>query len=74
MENPNPYRDQKGQYVSYAAQQKAKTYNKLLALRQFAPTVYTDKGPFAKLGVQRHEAKVRQAEIEAGLWAGRAGE
>lgn len=70
----NPYRSPTGQYVSYAAQQKAKTYAKLLALRQFAPTVYTDQGPFAKLGVQRHEAKVRLAELDAGLWEGRAAE
>jgi hypothetical protein len=73
MEN-NPWRDLKGQYVSLAQRGWVKARTSLLALRQMAPVVYGDKGPFASLGVQRHEKLIRNAELDVGLWEGRAGE
>lgn len=75
MEKPlSPFRDLTGQYVSYAAQQREKARYRLLNLRALAPTVYGDKGAFAALGVQRHEKAIRSAELDVGLWEGRAGE
>lgn len=73
MEN-NPWRNQAGQYVSLAQREWAKARERLLTQRQLAPVVYGDKGPFAVLGQQRHERLIRSAELEAGLWEGRAGE
>lgn len=60
--------------MPYAQWRLMRAREKLLALRQFAPTVYTDQGPFAKLGVKKHEAKLKTAEIDVGLWEGRAAE
>ena len=68
----NPYRGLAGQYVSLAQQKLVKSREKLIGLRSLAPTVYGDTGQFAKLGIQRHEARMRMAEIECGLWEGRA--
>lgn len=70
----NPYRSATGAYVSLAAQKWAKAKEKLLALRSLSATVYSDQGQFAKLGVQRHEKLIRNAELDVGLWEGRAGE
>lgn len=73
MENQtNPYRNKQGQYVSLARQRLQKAQQRLLGLRQSAPTVYTDRGAFAKLGIQAFEAKLKLAEIEVGLWEGRS--
>lgn len=75
MEKPlSPFRDPMGLYVSYAAQQREKARSRLLNLRALAPTVYGDNGVFASLGVQRHEKAIRNAELDVGLWEGRAGE
>jgi hypothetical protein len=71
MEN-NPWRDPKGRYVSLAQRKLEKARLKLLEARQMAPVVYGDKGPFASLGVQRHERLIRSAELDVGLWEGRA--
>lgn len=68
-----PYRDPQGKYVSLAQQKLRHARERLLTLRSLGPTVYADQGAFAKLGVQMHEAKMRLAEIDAGLWEGRAG-
>jgi hypothetical protein len=69
---PNPWRDQTDQYVPLARQRLEKAKIVLIGLRSLAPTVYGDKGPFAVLGVQRHEAALKSAEIEVGLWEGRS--
>jgi hypothetical protein len=70
---PSPFRDQMGQYVSYAAQQREKARYRLLNLRALAPTVYGDSGAFAALGIARHQKAIRNAELDVGLWEGRAG-
>lgn len=71
---PNPWRNQADQYVSLAAQKLAQAKKTLIALRSLAPTVYGDKGPFAVLGVKRHEASLKNAETDIGLWEGRSAE
>lgn len=57
--------------VPFSLYKLGKAREKLLALRSLGPTVYGDQGQFAKHGVDRHEKKVKQAEIDVGLWEGR---
>jgi len=57
--------------VPYSLWKLNKARERLLNLHKRAPVVYGDKGAFAKLGVARHEANVKVAEIDVGLWEGR---
>lgn len=59
-------------YVPYAMRQLIASRERLLRLRALAPMVYGDTGPFAVLGVQRHQKLIRNAELDVGLWEGRA--
>lgn len=73
VQNPsNPWRTAAGLYVSLAQQKMEVAKKTLFALRSLAPTVYGDKGPFAALGVKRHELALKVAETTVGLWEGRA--
>jgi hypothetical protein len=60
--------------MPYAQWRLMRAREKLLALRQFAPTVYTDRGGSAKTGIKKFETKLKQAEVDVGLWEGRAAE
>lgn len=68
----NPHRDPQGRYVPLAALKWVKAKQRLSDLRSFAPTVLSDEGPFASLGLVKHKNRIKRAEIECGLWQGRA--
>lgn len=75
MENQpkfNPHRDQQGRYVPLSVLNWVKAKKHLIELRSFAPTVLSDAGPFAAVGIVKHRMRIKQAEIEAGLWQGRS--
>jgi hypothetical protein len=72
VQSQNPHRDPQGRYIPLAALKWVRAKQRLNELRSFAPTVLSDAGPFAALGVVKHRARIKKAEIEAGLWQGRA--
>lgn len=73
MENQtNPFRDPQGRYVPWAALKWVRAKQRLNGLRSLAPTVMSDNGPFGALGVVKHRDRLKKAEIDCGLWQGRA--